>query len=280
MYDIELSDAQVARFHQDGFLVLDKLLEPEEIEAARARFGPMFRGEFATGLQPDEWNWREGRDADHQTRQICNGWKSDPVIASLVLAATVGRLCTQLSDWAGARIAQDNVLWKPPGAAPLGFHQDNSYIKWSVPAHYVTCWMALDETTAAGGTLEYVPGSHTWGSFPPIRQFHDPDDYRECLHQAAAAAGRSAHIVPIEVPAGGCAFHHGELWHGSDRNRGGTPRRSLVSHCIASNARFHPTEVGYVYSRYKRHCDCEMDESFFPILWTRDGYRSPFLAPA
>ncbi len=42
-------------------------------------------------------------------------------------------------------------------------------------------------------------------------------------------------------------------------------------------ARFHPTEIGTIYSRYKRHGDDVMDESFFPILWTTDGYRTPFL---
>lgn len=277
MLDITLTDAQVERFHRDGFLILERLLEQFDIEAARARIAPMFGGEFETGLQPDEWNWREGRDPASQTRQICNGWKADRVIARLVLSAVVGRLCTQLSDWPGARIAQDNVLWKPPGASPLGFHQDNSYIHWAVPAHYVTCWMALDDTSAAGGTIEYVPGSHRWGKFPPIRQFHAPDDYREALRDAAAQVGRKVEIVPVEVPAGGCAFHHGDLWHGSDTNRGSTARRSLVSHCIASDAQHHPIHVGYIYSRYKRHGDCAMDESFFPVLWTRSGYRTPFL---
>ena len=46
---------------------------------------------------------------------------------------------------------------------------------------------------------------------------------------------------------------------------------------LSSAARFHPTEVSAIYSRYKRHGDDTMDESFFPILWTADGYRTPFL---
>ena len=46
---------------------------------------------------------------------------------------------------------------------------------------------------------------------------------------------------------------------------------------MSSEARFHDTNVGYVYSRYKRVGSTEMDESFFPVLWTEDGYRSGFL---
>ncbi|TMH76553.1 MAG: phytanoyl-CoA dioxygenase family protein, partial [Betaproteobacteria bacterium] len=84
-------------------------------------------------------------------------------------------------------------------------------------------------------------------------------------------------LVPVEVPAGGCAIHAGGTWHGSDANRSGRPRRSLVTHCLASEARFHPTEVSTIYSRYHRIGDDAMDESFFPILWTRSGSRTTWL---
>jgi len=275
---VQLTPAQIEQFSVDGFLILDRFLSAEEVALARARFEPLFRGEFETGLYPDEWNWRAGRDPPDLTRQICNGWKSDRIIARIVLKEEIGRLCATFAGWPGARIGQDNVLWKPPGAKALGFHQDDSYCHWVVPSGFVTCWMALDDTSAAGGTIEYARGSHRWGLFPPLGEFHAPQDYREALRQAAASVGHRVELVAIEVPAGGCVFHAGGTWHGSDVNRGSQPRRSLVSHCLSSGARFHPTEVSYIYSRYRRVDDLTMDESFFPILWTQDGYRTPFLA--
>lgn len=277
MYDIELTPEQIQKFHDDGFLIIDRLLEPAEINRARDRYEAMFRGEFETGLYPDEWNWQQGRDLPDRTRQICNGWKADRAIAALVLNPIVGKICATLGEWHGARIAQDNVLWKPPGAKPLGYHQDNSYIGWCVPAHYITCWMALDDTTARGGTIEYVRGSHRWGKFPPIAKFHAPENYREEMIRGAQLVGQEPEIVQVEVPAGGCALHHGDTWHGSDTNRADRPRRSVVAHCVSSQAHFHPTEISYIYSRYKRVDDLTMDESYFPILWQRDGYRTPFL---
>jgi ectoine hydroxylase-related dioxygenase (phytanoyl-CoA dioxygenase family) len=275
---LQLTPAHIEQFNADGFLIFSHFLSAAEVAAARARFEPLFRGEFETGLYPDEWNWRADRDLPDRTRQICNGWKSDRTIARIVLKEEVGRLCATLAGWPGARIGQDNVLWKPPGAKALGFHQDDSYCSWVVPSGFVTCWMALDETSAAGGTIEYARGSHRWGYFPALGEFHAPEDYRDGLRQAAASVGRRVELVPIEVPAGGCVFHAGGTWHGSDVNRSAQPRRSLVSHCLSSAARFHPTEVSYIYSRYRRVGDLTMDESFFPILWTQDGYRSSFLA--
>jgi len=274
---IELTQPQVERFRADGFLVLDRLIEPADAARVAARFERLFRGEFETGLYPDEWNWREGRDKPDLARQICNGWKADYTVASLVLRAEIGRLCAQLAGWPGARLAQDNIIWKPPGARPLGFHQDDSYNGWIDPPHMLTCWIALDPTTAAGGTIEYVRASHRWPVSPPIRQFHAPADYRKELMEAAAQVGLTPEIVPVEVPAGGCAFHDGGTWHGSDTNRADRPRRSAVAHCMSSAARFHPTKVSYIYNRYKRVGDTAMDESFFPILWTQAGDRTAFL---
>ena len=127
------------------------------------------------------------------------------------------------------------------------------------------------------GTIEYARGSHRWGIFPKIRQFHAPDHYREALDEAARSVGAKIELVPVEVPSGGCVIHAGGTFHGSDVNRTQRPRRSLVTHCIAAEARFHPTEVSYIYSRYHRVGDDAMDESFFPILWTESGYRTAFL---
>src|SRR5882672_2655536 len=243
---IELSPAQIARFHEDGFLILDRFIEAAEAARVAARFERLFRGEFESGLHPDEWNWREGRDKPDLARQICNGWKADYTVASLVLRAEIGRLCAELAGWPGARIVQDNVIWKPPGAKLLGFHQDNSYADWIDPPFMLTCWMALDATSAAGGTIEYVRGSHKWPVSPPIKQFHAPDDYRRELRDAAASVGiKSLDIVPIEVPPGGCAFHHGGTWHGSDTNRATRPRRSAVTHCMSSEAKFDAKGISY-----------------------------------
>ncbi|MFK7945198.1 MAG: phytanoyl-CoA dioxygenase family protein [Paracoccaceae bacterium] len=270
---IRLTDDDRRAFERDGFVVLEDVLDRDMIAAAATRFAPLFAGDFVTGLQPDEWNWRPGSRED-VTRQICNGWKSDPVIANIVLRADIGEACARLRGWPGARLNQDNVLWKPPGAKALGFHQDESYQSWIAPAEMMTCWMTLDDTTADGGTIEYVPGSHLWPLAPPIEQFHAPEDPLADMHRAAAAAGRDQpKIVPIEVPAGSAVLHHGRTWHGSRTNARGVPRRSLVSHCMSSEARF-SDGISPIYSRYRRQGSDEMDESFFPIIWREDGYSS------
>ncbi len=277
MAQIVLSEADRSAFQRDGFVIVANVLDEDEIHAARARFDPLFSGEFETGLQPDEWNWRAGQSDPTLTRQICNGWKADRTIARTVLRADIGRACAILRGWPGARINQDNVIWKPPGTRALGFHQDDSYQEWIEPAEMMTCWITLDDTHVERGTIEYVRGSHLWPLSAPVSAFHAPDDPLAEMRVAAKSAGAKPDIVPIEVPAGSAVLHHGRTWHGSRQNDGDAPRRSIVSHCMSSEAKFHPTNIGPIYGRYRRHGSTEMDESFFPVLWTAEGERSAWL---
>lgn len=279
MKSLEITDQQVADFKRDGFIAVDKIIDLDEVKLLLERYELLFQGKWETGLVPDEVNWLEGRDPPENTRQICNGWKADRYVASVILQAAIGRACARLGGWPGTRISQDNILWKPPGGKPLGFHQDSAYEQWTIPPDWVSCWIALDDTTAEGGTVEYVRGSHLWGHSGMIEQFHAPTDPAKDLRKAAEAAGATIERVPIVVPAGGGAFHGGWTWHGSDINHRDVPRRSIVAHCMSSETRFHPNYVGYIYSRYKRFGDDTMDESFFPVLWREDGYRTPFIDP-
>ncbi|HEY9751695.1 MAG TPA: hypothetical protein V6C46_01990 [Coleofasciculaceae cyanobacterium] len=106
---LQLSDAQIKQFNQDGFLVLKHLISDEFASLLASRFDPLFAGEFDTGIYPDEWYWRSGMSLPDVTRHMGNVWKSDRRIASLVLSAEIGRLIATLAGWSGARMGQDTL---------------------------------------------------------------------------------------------------------------------------------------------------------------------------
>jgi ectoine hydroxylase-related dioxygenase (phytanoyl-CoA dioxygenase family) len=273
------TSTQVEAFHRDGFLIVESgLVSQRALSLLRERYLPLFDGEYETGIKPDEVNWVPGRDPEDRTRQICNGWRADSVVAAQVLSARTGRLAAQLSGYRGVRILQDNVLWKPPGTKAIGFHQDSSYADYLVPPEMITCWLSLDDLPADAGPIEYVRGSHRWPKSPPQRsQFHAPDDWLAPARMAAPGDGE-LDLVPVVVKAGGGSFHHGLTWHGSPPNTGTIARMALVSHMIRAETRFHETNVDLVYSRYRRRGDLSLDESFFPVMWDETGYRTPWLA--
>jgi len=279
---LKISDAQIKEYQDNGFIIVDKIIEPEEVDLLLSRFEKVFYGEYETGLDPDEVNWKHGRDDEKLTRQICNGWKADRYVASVILQPAIGEACARLGGWRGTRITQDNLLWKPPGGRPIGFHQDSSYEEFITPNEWVSCWIALDNTTAAGGTVEYVTGSHLWHKTGKIKQFHGPDDPHEDLRQAVERMKKGDfETVKVEVPAGGGTFHSGWIWHGSDVNKMDVPRRTVVAHCMSADSTFNPNPaaINRTYSRYKKFGRLDMEETDFPILWTKEGYASPFIEP-
>jgi ectoine hydroxylase-related dioxygenase (phytanoyl-CoA dioxygenase family) len=272
------TDDQLDSFRRDGFLIVEEgLVSDGALEVLRDRFAALFAGDYATGIAPDEVNWKNGRDPEDVTRQICNGWRADDLIAAQVLSERTGRLAAELMGYRGTRILQDNCLWKPPGARSLGMHQDGSYAGYLVPPEMITCWVALDDTRAEGGTIEYVRGSHRWPRVPPDRgSFHAPEDWLAPL-TAAAPDDVEPERVPVVVKAGGCTFHHSLTFHGSGPNEAQVERRSLVSHLVPVETRFHPHNVDLIYSRYRRRGDLSLDESYFPVLWDESGGRSAWL---
>ena len=185
MINASLNSNLLEEFNQNGFLILDEFIDLQYLDKLKDRIEPLFKGEFETGIEPDEWNWKSGRDSNDVTRQICNAWKSDNLIKKIVCNSIIGECVSKLMGWKGARLLQDNVLWKPPLGRSLLFHQDASYDDWITPQTMVTCWMPLDDSSIETGTLEYVVGSHKWDLCPPSGTFHAPDDYKKELKMYA-----------------------------------------------------------------------------------------------
>ena len=270
MISLKINKQLIDDFSHDGFLIIENFIFAKYLKKIRNRFEPLFKGKFETGIEPDEWNWKFGKDPNDVTRQICNAWKSDRLVFEIVSNKIIGECCSKLMNWKGAKLIQDNLLWKPPGGKSLGFHQDAAYDDWIIPQTMATCWMPLDDVSKNTGTLEYVRGSHKWGLQPPKGKFHSPDDYKKELKNFAKKINKKIEIVYVEVPAGGVAFHHGRTWHGSGINETLSHRRAIVSHCVPHDAKFHPTNIGgtaKIYKKYKKNDSNELDEKYFPLLW-------------
>ena len=88
-------------------------------------------------------------------------------------------------------------------------------------------------------------------------------------------------FLPQVLPPGSAVFLHGNLWRGSGSNPSQKQtRRSLAISALAGHARFQLPEVGngYIFGRYRQRDSLDIDESYYPILWSKNGYRTPFLA--
>ena len=263
---------QIEAYQRDGFLVVPQFMPPGELSAVRAHFERAFAHEWETGLAPDEVNYTPGVTPPDRTRQLCNVWKADRTLARTTLSRRNGAFAAVLAGAPGMRILQDNAIWKPPSGKALLAHQDAAYTGWLSPKNMTTCWIALDDTAADTGTIYYVRGSHRWPAAPPGGQFHAPDDWLGYLREVVPD-GTEIEAVPIEVPAGGAAFHDGWTWHGSPPNeRADAERRSIISHLVTTETVWSDDGAPHpLYSRYRRPGERELDEAFIPVVWRADG---------
>lgn len=275
----EFGSDEIESFRRDGFVVAERIVEDAALTRLRDSFPRLFAGDFDTGIYPDEWHWREGMSLPDVTRHMGNAWKSDLAVAALVLSPAIARAAATLAGWPGIRLGQDTIWWKPPGTKPIALHQDSSFMSFLDPPRTVTCWVTLDDTQIDAGTIEYVPGSHLWPLTEIPEKFHGPDDYRAGMKHAASAAGLAPPApAALELPAGSAVFHAGEVWHGSGPNlTGEIMRRAIGIHMLPRDVRFSERPGGYIYRRYQRVGDDSLDESFFPVLWSEDGGRTPWL---
>jgi len=260
------SKEQIEAYDRDGFVVVESFLDRVEVDAVREHFARAFAHEWETGLRPDEVNYEPGVTPPDKTRQLCNVWKADRTLAATALAVRNAEFGARLARLPGLRLIQDNAIWKPPSGKALLCHQDAAYVGWLEPPNMTTCWMALDDTSADAGTIYYVRGSRHWPRFPAGGQFHAPDDWLGYVKEVVPA-GEEIELVPIEVPAGGAAFHDGWTFHGSPPNdRADKERRAIVSHMVSADTRWADDAAPHpIYSRYRRRGSTS---------WTRRSSRS------
>lgn len=156
-----------------GYTLTPRVLPCALIAKFHALLPALFGGAFPTGAYPDEWHYRPGMSKENITREMCNAWKSHPLVAGVVLNEALGRRVCSLMGWSSCRVGQDDVIWKRPhqesqvgeGESKIGFHQDSAYISSNfVPYHDNSCtvWIALDHSSSANGGVSYADGSNTW----------------------------------------------------------------------------------------------------------------------
>lgn len=279
---LQVTATQIKLFHQQGYVIVDNLLTASQVEQIVERFDPLFNTQFETGIYPDEWHGRPGLSQPNATQQMTGLWRCDRTLASFTLSAKIAQINASLMGWSAARYGLDTCWIKPPSAPAVYFHRKNTYVDCIAPPSTITCWIALNNVALKTGSLEIVPGSHTWDCSDHMRFLHAPQtDYRTPLLQAAKEVGVEPQIIPIVLPPGSAVFLHGNLWRGSGSNPSQKQtRRSLAISSLAGHAKFQLPGVGngYIFGRYRQQDSLEIDESYYPILWSQNGYRTPFLA--
>lgn len=214
---IVLTEADHATYRRDGFLILRRVIAPDEIARLAADCDVLARRDDI--LQPENMRCRFQPHIESGENLL------EAVDGIIDLCPAVERIARDLRllgplgelFGAPAHLFKDKLVYKPPGSNGYALHQD--YIPWpDFPRTFTSVVVAIDAGTAENGCIELYRGYHQRGYLSPRDgDYHDLPDH---LFERATLA--RLELAPGDVGIFGCFAPHR-----SPPNRSAHGRRHL-----------------------------------------------------
>lgn len=224
--DCLLSDVDVARYREKGFVRGPRVLDDGQIERMRSALEDIRLGRNPRVHELYEVDAAYLSDPERNVFHFLGAWMIDEAFHDILFHPKITVPVRQLLDAPKVRLWHDQVFYKParhPGV--VAWHQDYSYWTRATPPRHLTCWIGLDDSTVESGCVHFVPGSHRWNLLPKLSLLSDMDAVKEILTPDQKELFRPE---PMILRAGECSFHDGFTIHGSYGNRAAHPRRAIV----------------------------------------------------
>ncbi len=223
----ELSPEQVNSYRENGFIVIEDFLSPDELAFWRTALTEAVANRGGNKLPTKEDLYGEGGEADKEYfsnvfDQLINLWQDNEKMKQVMLDERLGKMAATLAGVNGIRIWHDQALIKKPWANPTSWHLDTPYWSFS-DRNAISIWVALDDATYENGCLFFIPGSHKKTTYdnPGIGKnmgeiFRVYPEFKDTKSVAAP------------MKAGSCSFHNGLAIHGAHANMTPGFRRAMT----------------------------------------------------
>ena len=230
-----LSEEQIRRFRDVGYLTGVKLLNPEQIDTLKNELLEMTAPDHSGHEFFYEYHSNESEDPDTTLFHALGAWRVRPAFHDLLWNPAFLMPSYQLLG-KNFRLFHDQLFSKPARhGGVVAWHQDYSYWTWTAPMEHLTCWIGLDDTDSSNGCMYYVPGSHHWGMLEKKSLAGEMDAIRNQL--TPAQLEDFDRKIPVEMKAGEASFHHPLLMHGSYENNSERSRRATIINIFAEGVK-------------------------------------------
>lgn len=241
---IRLTNEQLEAYHRNGYIVVEDLVPPEEVEALGNRLREYTHGgrsceKIAIQIEPRVQ--RGELKVDHPgdgIRKIDGLVQGDDLFQALGLNENIVGIIEQILG-PDIKMFRNSLLLKPPEVgSQKGWHQDSPY--WPIePMALCSCWFPLDDATVENGCMAVLPGWHKKGPLPHI---HVTDDF---VIDPAYVDDSQALLCPMRAGSG--LFFHSLLPHYTAPNRSQRWRRAIALSYMSSKSRYTGEGEGPVY---------------------------------
>ncbi len=228
---IRLTDAQVAFYQDNGYLVVEGVLSAEKLMQLRAETDAIIAGASKVSQNDDLYDLEDSHRPDNpRVRRIKEPYKHNPYFWKLALDPDVTDIVAQLVG-PDVRIYGGKMNIKAAGyGAPVEWHQDWAFYPHSNDDVLAT-GMLLDDCDESNGPLLVLPGSHKGEVYD-----HHHDGAFCGAFDPAAVGLDVAGAAKLMGPAGSMTIHHVRAVHGSALNTSNRQRRLLLTEYAAADA--------------------------------------------
>jgi len=244
-------------FERDGCVVVRGAISPADIAA--------FADVFATVI-PD-LPYPPGPDG--VVREVTGIARGYEPLARIAHDPRFGALVAEALGAARVQFLQDSLLFKPAlEGGSVEWHQDRTYIGYLVPAQIATLRIALLPEDEENGCMRVVDGSHRWGAIGANESLTAQSvgslvPTLSAEQQAQVANARSLALAPGDV-----TIHHCLTLHGSARNTGVRPRRTILLRMFDAACTLDRAQLPAGAEQYfPTGADGHLDPSVFPVVY-------------
>ncbi len=220
-----LDAAQIAAFKEQGYLAIDSIATPDEVERMRDAYDRLFDAQIGRE-KGDHFDLAgvDEEDRPAKLQQMLGPSLYAPEFNSFECRETALAAARQILG-KSAEPQGEHAIMKPAGfGAATPWHQDESYWDPKLEYHSLSVWVPLQEATLENGCMQFIPGSHQLGVLP-----HRPINNDRRIHGLEVETQvETARAVACPIPAGGATFHFSRTLHYAGENLTDKPRRAYI----------------------------------------------------
>ncbi len=220
---MELTQAQIDTFNNDGFLLLREFAAPEMCDEIRT-LAAKHLYDMVEPIESEE-EYLQKQSGAKTTRRLRQVYDREPLFAEWMSNPKIRPVLQQLiGEQPVLLLAHHNsIMTKLPHVSSITtWHQDIRYWHFEND-NLLSVWLSLGDEYLDNGLLEFIPGTHKM-SFTP-EQFDKNAAFREDLPENQKIIAKRVHF---ELKKGDLVLFHAKTLHYANKNVSDEPKISFV----------------------------------------------------
>ncbi len=247
----DVTDDDIKRFLDIGYLVIDQVIEPAEIKSSIEALMDILSGESKGSkvqFVGKNQEFKSLKETELAARKVSEYIDHEPRLRAIAYNQAIMDLMERIFK-EKAKVVQDQAILKPPtGGAEKPWHQDMAYGNLAYDKAVAGAWIALDPAELDNGCMHVIPYSHRDGGVP---------HYAERDWQICDTSIQVNRDIAVPLNPGGVLIFSGLLHHGTPPNFSVKRRRALQIHYAPDSAvKLSPQEYKRMFTNEMTGAEC------------------------